>query len=67
LIFQKARSFRLGGRRPVVLATINFDDQARLVANKVGNIRPERHPIEGEGSPIAAAIVDNFRKTRRIM
>src|SRR5215469_9292698 len=43
LVFQNARPFRLGGGRSVVLATINFDDQARVVANKIGNIRPERH------------------------
>jgi len=43
LVFQKARPFCLGGGQSVVLATINFDDRARVVANKIGNVRTERH------------------------
>jgi hypothetical protein len=42
LAFQKTRPFRLVSRRPLVLAAIDFDNQTRVVAHKIGDIPPER-------------------------
>jgi hypothetical protein len=30
-------------RRLLVLAAVNFDNQARVVADKIGNVTPQRH------------------------
>ena len=39
---QETAPFRFLRRRSLVLAAIDFDNQARIVANEVGNAAPER-------------------------
>jgi hypothetical protein len=43
LALQEPSAARFLFRRRIVLAAIDFDDQSRLVANKVGNEAPDRH------------------------
>jgi hypothetical protein len=43
LAFKEARAARLLFRGRIMLAAIDFHDQFRLVADKVGNKTPQRH------------------------
>jgi hypothetical protein len=50
---KKPATVRLLRRRPVVLTAIDFDNQACIVANKIGNITPEWH-LPAESVPVDA-------------
>ncbi|HEY3909235.1 MAG TPA: hypothetical protein VGM07_05025 [Stellaceae bacterium] len=45
LVLQETTSLHFLGRRRIVLATIDFDNQTRFVTNKIGNVAAERHLI----------------------
>ena len=51
LVLEGAGSLCFLRRRPLVLAAVNFDDQARIMANKVGNLTPQRH-LPAESVPV---------------
>jgi hypothetical protein len=43
LAFQKATAFRFLRRRSIVLTAVDFDNQPRFMASKIGNVPSERY------------------------
>jgi hypothetical protein len=50
-VFQKTTAFRFLHRRQFVSTAVDFDKQARLVANKIGNVASEGH-LTAESVPL---------------
>jgi hypothetical protein len=51
MVLEEAGSRCFLWRRPLVLAAVNSDNQARVVADKIANVTPQRH-LPAESVPV---------------